>query len=147
FRKGMGETGYVEGRNVAIEYRFADGQIEKLPALAADLVRRRVAVIATPGGTATVLAAKGLTSTIPIVFEIGTDPVDDGLVTSYNRPAGNIPGATAINGELSAKRLGLLSGLVPNGARIGVLIDANSAFAGEKSISEIQTAAAAINRQ
>jgi putative ABC transport system substrate-binding protein len=133
FRKGLTETGYVEGRNVAIEYRFAEGQIDRLPALADDLVRRQVAVIATPGGTATVLAAKGATSTIPIVFEVGTDPVADGLVSSFNRPGGNVTGVTAINGELSGKRLGLLSELLPKDARVGVLIDANSPFAGDKS--------------
>jgi putative tryptophan/tyrosine transport system substrate-binding protein len=147
FHKGLSETGHVEGRNVAIEYRFAEGQIDRLPALADDLVRRRVAVIATPGGTATVMAAKAATSTIPIVFEVGTDPVEDGLVTSFSRPGGNITGVTAINGELSSKRLGLLSELVPKGARIGVLVDANSPFAGDKSIAEIQTAAAALKRQ
>jgi putative ABC transport system substrate-binding protein len=147
FRKGLSESGYLEGRNVAVEYRFAEGQIEKLPALAADLVERRVAVIATPGGTATVMAAKRATSVIPIVFEIGTDPVEDGLVTSFNRPGGNVTGVTAINGELSGKRLELLGELVPKDARIGILIDGNSPFASEKSIAEIQAAAAALNRQ
>src|SRR5262249_15406911 len=98
-------------------------------------------------GTATVLAAKAATSTIPIVFEVGTDPVEDGLVTSFNRPGGNLTGVTAINGELSGKRLGLLSELVPKDARIGVLIDANSPFAGDKSIAEIRTAAATLERQ
>jgi putative ABC transport system substrate-binding protein len=147
FRKGLSETGYVEGRNVAIEYRFAEGQADRLPALAADLVRRRVAVIAAPGGTATVLAAKAATAAIPIVFEIGSDPVEDGLVASLNRPGGNVTGVTAINGELNGKRLGLLCELVPRAERIGVLIDPNSAFATKSSIADVQTAAAAIGRQ
>jgi putative ABC transport system substrate-binding protein len=147
FRNGLSEAGYVEGKNVAIEYRFADGHADRLSALATDLVRRRVAVIATPGGTATVLAAKAATKDIPIVFEIGSDPVEDGLVASFNRPGGNVTGVTAINGELHGKRLGLLCELVPRIARIGVLIDPNSAFASENSIADVQKAAVAIGRQ
>src|SRR5262249_39049555 len=98
FRKGLGETGFIEGRNVAIEYGFAGGRGARLPALAAELVRQRVAVIVTPGGTATVRAAKAAAATIPIVFEIGSDPVEDGLVASFNRPGGNVTRVTAING-------------------------------------------------
>jgi putative tryptophan/tyrosine transport system substrate-binding protein len=147
FRKGLRETGYVEGRNVAVEYRFAEGHIDRLPALASDLVRQGVAVIATPGGTATVQAAKTATSSIPIVFEVGTDPVEDGLVPSFNRPGGNVTGVTAINAELTGKRLGLLRDVVPKAARIGVLIDSNSPFVGDKFIGEINAAGAAIGRQ
>ena len=146
FRKGLVETGYVEGRNVAIEYRFAEGQIEKLPTLASDLVRQGVAVLVTPGGTATVQAAKAATSNIPIVFEVGTDPVDDGLVTSFNRPGGNVTGVTAINAELTGKRLGLLRDVVAKTAPIGVLIDANSPFSGDKFVAEINAAGAVIGR-
>jgi putative tryptophan/tyrosine transport system substrate-binding protein len=145
FRKGLSETGYVEGRNVAVEYRFAEGHIDRLPALASDLVRQGVAVIATPGGTATVQAAKTATSSIPIVFEVGT--VEDGLVPSFNRPGGNVTGVTAINAELTGKRLGLLRDVVPKAARIGVLIDSNSPFVGDKFIGEINAAGAAIGRQ
>jgi putative tryptophan/tyrosine transport system substrate-binding protein len=147
FRKGLSETGYVEGRNVAVEYRFAEGHIDRLPALASDLVRQGVAVIATPGGTATVQAAKTATSSIPIVFEVGTDPVEDGLVPSFNRPGGNVTGVTAINAELTGKRLGLLRDVVPKAARIGVLIDSNSPFVGDKFIGEINTAGAVTGRQ
>jgi putative ABC transport system substrate-binding protein len=147
FRKGLGETGYFEGRNVAVEYRFAEGHIDRLSALASDLVRHGVAVIATPGGTATVQAAKAMTSSIPIVFEVGTDPVEDGLVTSFNRPGGNVTGVTAINAELTGKRLGLLRDVVPKAARIGVLIDSNSPFAGDKFIAEINAAGTALGRQ
>ncbi len=147
FRKGLSETGHVEGKNVAIEYRFANGEIDRLPALAADLVSHGVAAIATPGGTATVMAAKRATSTIPIVFEIGTDPVEDGLVASFNRPGGNVTGVTAINGELNSKRLGILCELVPTAARVGVLVDANSPFAGERWTADVRAAATAIGRQ
>jgi putative ABC transport system substrate-binding protein len=147
FRKGLGETGFAEGRNVAIEYRFAEGHADRLPALAADLVRQKVAVIATPGGKATVLAAKAATATIPIVFEIGSDPVEDGLVASFNRPGGNVTGVTAINAELNGKRLGLLCELVPKAARIGVLVDPDSANASANSIADMQASAAAIGRQ
>jgi putative ABC transport system substrate-binding protein len=147
FRKGLSEAGYIEGRNVSVEYRFAEGQADRLPAMAADLVRRRVAVIAAPGGTATVLAAKAATAAIPIVFEIGSDPVEDGLVASFNRPGGNVTGVTAINGELNGKRLGLLCEVVPKAARIGVLIDPDSAFASKNWIADIQAAATVIGRQ
>jgi putative tryptophan/tyrosine transport system substrate-binding protein len=147
FRKGMSETGYVEGRNVAVEYRFAEDHIDRLPELASDLVRQGVAVIATPGGTATVQAAKAVTSSIPIVFEVGTDPVEDGLVASFNRPGGNITGVTAINAELTGKRLGLLRDVAPKAVRIGVLIESNSPFVGGKFIAEINAAGAEIGRQ
>jgi len=108
FRKGLGETGFVEGRNVAIEFRWAHNDPKRYPELAAELVRRQVAVIVTPIGTALALAAKAATTTIPIVFSMGTDAVKAGLIESYNRPGGNVTGVSAMVAELGAKRLGLL---------------------------------------
>jgi putative tryptophan/tyrosine transport system substrate-binding protein len=126
FRKGLSQTGFVEGQNVAIEYRWANFQFDRLPELAEDLVRRHVAVIATPVSTPASLAAKAATTTIPIIFGIGTDPVKAGLVTSFNHPGGNITGVVGLNWELGAKRLGLLHELLPSAAHIAVLINPNT---------------------
>jgi putative ABC transport system substrate-binding protein len=122
FRKGLSEMGYVEGRNLAIEFRWAQHDVSRLSELAADLVRRRVAVIATPGGAAT-LAVKALTNTIPVVFAIAGDPVKSGIVASLNQLGGNITGVTAITAELDPKRLELLHELLPRATRFGALIN------------------------
>jgi putative ABC transport system substrate-binding protein len=122
FLQGLSETGYVEGRNVTIEFRWANGQYDQLPALAADLVRRQVAVIAATS-TPTGLPAKAATTTIPIVFVTGSDPIEQGLVTSMNRPGGNLTGATTLAVEMGQKRLELLRELVPAATLIGVLLN------------------------
>jgi putative ABC transport system substrate-binding protein len=126
FRQGLDEGGYVEGQNVAIEYRWSEGRSDQLPALAADLVGRNVDLIVTSGGTAPALAAKNATSTIPIVFVGGTDPVAGGLVASFARPGGNVTGLSLMNTELNPKRLELLSELVPQARVIALLVNPNN---------------------
>ena len=126
FRQGLGETSYVEGQNVAIEYRWAEGQYDRLPALAADLVERKVDLIAASGGDLAARAAKGASSTIPIVFTSGDDPAETGLVASLARPGGNLTGFSLLVVELHAKRLELISELVPNAKVIALLVNPNS---------------------
>jgi putative tryptophan/tyrosine transport system substrate-binding protein len=123
FRQGLGETGYVESRNVAIEFRWAELQNDRLPALAADLVRRQVAVIAGVNTTQGVQVAKAATTTIPIVFAVGGDPVKNALVASLNRPGGNVTGVSILTNELGPKRLGLLRDLLPNAGLIAALVN------------------------
>jgi putative ABC transport system substrate-binding protein len=141
FRKGLGEAGFIEGRNIAIEYRFAENQPDRLPGLAAELVRRRVRLIAAMGVAAK--AAKAATTTIPIVFGTNSDPVEQGLVASLNRPGGNLTGVSFMGGELAPKRLGLLQELVPHGKRFAMLADPAS-FGVESNIEAVQAAASAL---
>jgi ABC-type uncharacterized transport system substrate-binding protein len=129
FRQGLNEAGYVEGRNLAIEERWADGRYERLPELVADLVRRRVAAIATLGGTPGALAAKAATTTIPIVVQLGADPVEVGLVASLSRPGGNLTGVTSLGAELGPKQLELMHELVPGATAIGLLVNPTAPIA------------------
>jgi putative ABC transport system substrate-binding protein len=145
FRQGLKDTGYVEGENVAIAYRFAENRIERLPAMAAELVRRPVAVIAAVGGTSA-LAAKPATKTIPIVFGMGGDPVKLGIVTSLARPGGNVTGISFLSTELVAKRLELLRELVPAVARVAVLVNPTGPNA-EITMQEVEPAARALGLQ
>jgi putative ABC transport system substrate-binding protein len=140
FKRGLAETGYVEDRNVAIEYRFADDHYDRLPALAADLVQRRVDVIAAPGAPGA-LAAKAATSVIPVVFMTPADPVDVGLVTSINRPGGNLTGFAYLNEEVAPKRLGLLHEFIPAAKSIGFLVNPASPGPTAAQVKEIQAAA------
>ena len=147
FRAGLGETGYVEGRNVAIEFRWAHGDNSRLVGLATDLVRRQVAVIVTPIGTATVLAAKAATTTIPIVFSAGTDPVKAGIVASLSRPGGNVTGVNYMAAELGAKRVSLLRDLAPNALHLALIVNPANPIAAESEIKDAEAAAASIGRQ
>jgi len=147
FRKGLNQTGHVEGQDVTVEYHWLEGQYDRLPALMADLVRRQVAVIATPGSTASALAAKAATTTIPIVFSVVADPIRLGLVASLARPGGNATGINFFNSELAAKRLRLLHDLVPKAVRIAVLVNPANASVAETTLREMQQAAPAIGLQ
>jgi ABC-type uncharacterized transport system substrate-binding protein len=144
FRKGLNETGYVEGQTVAIEYRWAEGRFDLIPDLVADLLRRRVTVIATPGNAAATLAAKAATTTVPIVFSAGADPVQIGLVSSLNRPGGNVTGVYFLNTELTAKQLGLLRDLVPGAARVAVLVNPANTLNAETVAKDAEAAARAL---
>lgn len=146
FRKGLADGGFVEGRNLTIEYRWALGRNSKLPELAADLLGKSVAMIVTPGSTAAAVAAKAATSTVPIVFSSGTDPVDLGLVASLSRPGGNATGITSLNAELAAKRLGTFRELVPSTSRYFTLVKPTSELAAP-FVRDLQRAASGVGVQ
>jgi putative tryptophan/tyrosine transport system substrate-binding protein len=143
FHSGLKEAGYVEGQNVAIVYRYADGQYDRLPMLAAELVRSQVAVIAATGGDSAFLAARAATATIPIVFVTGSDPVALGYVASLNRPGGNVTGVNLLTSDLGAKRIGLLRELVPKAGPIGALVNPTFPVAAAQ-LKEVQAAAASV---
>jgi putative ABC transport system substrate-binding protein len=147
FRQGLKDTGHVESENVAIEYRWAENKIDRLPELAAELVRRKVAVLVATGGSASVFAAKAATTTIPIVFGIGEDPVRLGLVASLARPDGNLTGINFFSTELSAKRLELLRELVPGLARVAVLVNPANVLNTETTLRDVEPAARTIGLQ
>ena len=143
FREGLKSVGYVESENVVIEFRWAEGHYDRLPALAADLVRRHVAVIAALGGQASALAAKAATSTVPVVFDTGEDPVKLGLVASFNRPGGNATGVSMLTNEIEAKRLGLLHELIPTALTIAVIVNPDTP-GNDVQLNDVQTAAPAL---
>jgi len=147
FRKGLNESGMIEGQNAAVEYHWLEGRYDRLPALMADLVRSRVAVIATPGSNPAALAAKAATTTIPIVFGVGGDPVTLGLVASLARPGGNATGINFFNTEIAGKRLGLLHELVPKAARIAVLVNPANVSTAEATLLDIPPAARTLGLQ
>jgi putative ABC transport system substrate-binding protein len=147
FRRGLKDTGYVEGENVSIEYRWAENQMDRLPALAAELVRRRVALITTSGGPAVAFAAKAATTTIPIVFAVADDPVRLGLVASLSRPDGNLTGINFLVGELTAKRLELLRALVPAATRVAGLVNPANATNTETTLRDVEPAARTMGLQ
>jgi putative ABC transport system substrate-binding protein len=147
FRQGLGETGYVEGRNVAIEYRGFQGHYDLLPVFLADFVRRPVAVIVVSGTAVSALAAKAATSTVPIVFNIGADPVQFGLVASFNRPGGNATGISNLQGPLAAKRLELLHELIPGAAVVAVLVNPSNSAYTEYEMAELRNAAGSLGLQ
>jgi putative ABC transport system substrate-binding protein len=146
FHKGLNEAGFVDGQNVTIEYRWAAGQNDKLAGLVADLIRRQVAVIATPGSTPAAVAAKKATTAVPIVFGAGSDPVELGLVPNLNHPGGNVTGVTSLNAEVTAKRLGVIRELVPQATRYFALINPTSQLA-EPFIKDLQAGAARLGIQ
>jgi ABC-type uncharacterized transport system substrate-binding protein len=145
-RQGLNDTGFVEGRNVSIEYRWAEGNYNRLTALAADLVGRKVAVIVTIGGDVAALAAKAATVTLPVVFTVATDPVRSGLVSSLHRPGGNLTGHSGFLTEMEPKRLGLLRELRPDATSIGVLVNPNVAYI-DAQLNDIRSSAASIGRE
>jgi putative ABC transport system substrate-binding protein len=147
FRKGLNETGFVDGQNVRVEYHWLEGKYDQLPALMADLVRRRVALIATPASGPAARAAKAATSTIPIVFSVAQDPVQHGLVASLARPGGNATGLNFFSREVAAKRLRLLHDLVPKAVRVAVLLNPANTGSAEATLREVQEAAPAMGLQ
>jgi putative tryptophan/tyrosine transport system substrate-binding protein len=146
FRQGLSDAGFVDGRNVVIEYRWGKDQFDRLPGMAAEFVQRQVAIIATPGSSAAALAAKAATNAIPIVFSVGTDPVKLGLVGSLNRPEGNVTGVSYLTQELGPKRLGLLRELMPAGADVVVLVNPKSPVT-DSALKDMQAAASAVGQQ